>query len=120
MWFKLKKPKITQKVENRYKQLKSEARAFRIPWKMWITLGGFFASICFLSFYKQNPIGPQLYLNQTSKIHLVSATDFEYVSVLKTEALKEQRHQAVSPVYKVDTTHFHKFSQAIDYLKNTK
>ena len=76
----------------------------------------FFAVVLMISFWGQSPIGPQLSLNTPAKARIVSNIDFDYISNLKTAELREQRRHMVAPVYKVDMSAFHNFSQKIERL----
>ena len=89
----------------------------RFCWWSLLGYGLFFCCILWVSFFKQSPMGPQLFLNTPSKVRFVSAIDFDYVSDLKTNALREQRRHMVPPVYKIDLSSFHNFSQKIEFLK---
>lgn len=118
MSFWHKKSIKEQTLENRQKRLNLEEATIQFSWKSFLHYSLFFGVILLIAFWKQSPIDPQLYLNRISKIRLVSSIDFDYISDIKTRALKEQRRYMVSPVYKVDISNFRSFSQKIETLKN--
>lgn len=117
MFFLNKKSKKEQSVENRRKRLKIDGKTCKFSWKSFLGYVSFLVVIATVSFVGQRHISGQLLLNYPSKVRLVSSLDFEFISELKTKALKEQRRRMVSPVYKVDMSAFRNFSQKIEYLK---
>ena len=106
-----------QILENRQKRLNIKEASIQFSWRAFFRYSIFFGIILVIAFWGQSPIGPQLYLNRVSKIRLISSIDFDYISDIKTRALKEQRRHMVSPVYKVDMSSFRNFSQKIEKLK---
>ena len=107
-----------QVLESRQKRLNLEDVKINFTWKAFFRYGIFFGIILGIAFWGQSPIGPELSLNRASKIRLVASIDFDYISDIKTRALKEQRRHMVSPVYKIDMSFFRSFSQKIEKLKN--
>jgi putative nucleotidyltransferase with HDIG domain len=120
MLFFRKKSKKEQSIEIRHKRLRGIVSGEKkLCEKLRIVFYGctFLLAVIFISFWKQIPIGPQLFLNHIAKVSITSVIDFEYESDLKTKTLREQRRQMVTPVYKIDLEKFHQFCQRIEILK---
>lgn len=121
MFFLRKKSKKEQSLKVRHKRLHETDTQEPSMWKnVRVLLGGgfFLFSIIFISFWKQAPTGPQLFLNHLAKMKLVSAIDFEYESEIQTKTLRDQRRQMISPVYKINLESFHQFCQHIEVLQS--
>ena len=117
MFFWRKKSQKEQILENRHKRLKIDSSQYKFSWKNFLGYGSFFTIILMVAFWGQRHVGCRLLLNYPAKSRIVASLDFEYISDLKTKALKEQRRHMVLPVYKVDMSAFRNFSQKIEYLK---
>lgn len=121
MFFFKRKSKKDQSIEVRHKRLQKtdvEKKFYFLHLFGSVGLYGlFFIVLVLIGFWGQSPMGPSLLPNQVCKSKIVSNVDFDYESDIKTKQLKEQRRQMVAPVYKVDLTAFHQFSQKIEVLK---
>ena len=117
MFFIHKKSQKEQSIENRRKRLQIDGQTYKFSWKSVLGYISFLVIIASVSFIGQRHISGQLLLNYPSKVRLVSSLDFEFISELKTKALREQRRHMVSPIYRVDMSAFRNFSQKIEYLK---
>lgn len=116
-WFRRRsrREEIIEKHHKRLQNVGSVPLAFSKKSLLGYTL--FFIAILVISFWGQSPIGPQLSLNKPSKTRIVANIDFDYISDLKTGESREQRRHMVAPVYKIDMSAFHNFSQKIEKLK---
>ncbi len=117
MIFWRKKTKQEQSIENRQKRLMRDFHKNSFSWGGLLRYSLFFGLALFIAFWGQAPIRHQLYVNHPSKIRLVATVDFEYESEIKTNILKEQRKQMVTPIYRIDMGEFRKFSNIIENLK---
>ena len=116
-WFH-KRSKQEEIIEKHHKRLeKVGSNPLTFSKRSLLGYATFFAIVLMISFWGQSPIGPQLSLNTPAKARIVSNIDFDYISNLKTAELREQRRHMVAPVYKVDMSAFHNFSQKIERLK---
>ena len=116
-WFR-KRSKQEEIIEKHHKRLEKVGDVpLTFSKKSLLGYAVFFAIVLTISFWGQSPIGPQLSLNTPSKTRIISGIDFDYISALKTSELREQRRHMVAPVYKVDMSAFHNFSQKIERLK---
>lgn len=70
--------------------------------------------VCFLGL---SPAGPQILPNQVSRIRIVSNFDFTFESDILTEKLREKRRLGVTPVYRIEMSHYNEFSRFIDRLQ---
>jgi len=117
MIFWKKKTKQEQNIENRQKRLMQDLYTSNFSLSKLLRFCLFFGITLCVAFWGQEPIRHQIFINHPSKIRLVATVDFEYESEIKTNILKEQRKQMVSPIYRVDMSSFRKFSSIIEYLK---
>lgn len=117
MIFWRKKTKQEQNIENRQKRLMQDFYSSSFSWSTILRYSLFFVTTLLVSFWGQEPIRHQIFINYPSKLRLIATVDFEYESEVKTNILKEQRKQMVAPVYRVDMGEFRKFANVIEYLK---
>ncbi|MBP5191252.1 MAG: HDIG domain-containing protein [Opitutales bacterium] len=107
---------LEQALQNTKKSTKKRTHFFSFLLKICAVIV-FFIGLAFLSFWKQMDLRSILSVGQFAKSRLIARISFEYISDLKTQALKEERRQMVPPVYQLDTSIFYNFSQKIEALK---